>query len=168
MKKIVALSLLIITTALIESAFLSNMYFLPAMPDVMLLILLFLSIKNGSLLGESVGFASGLVIDFLSATPFGLNALVRTVIGYISGLLHISIETSGILIPAILGFVATLIKALLLLIVSFFFTEQILLYSIFEATLWCECLFNAILAPLIFKFLSFFKIFSSTYKAEQF
>ncbi len=166
MKKILAFFLLITIIALIETSILSNMYFLPAMPDLMLLVLLFISIKNGSLTGEITGFSSGLVIDFFSVSPFGLNSLVRTIIGYILGLLHISIEVSGFFIPLLLGFVATLIKAVILLIISFFYTEQIVLYSIFSATLWSECLLNALFAPIVFKFLSFFKIFSSSYNAE--
>ena len=168
MKKILAFALLIILTVLIETSILSNMYFLPAMPDLMLIMLLFISIKNGSLTGEVTGFSSGLVIDFLSATPFGLNSLVRTIIGYIAGLFHLSLETSGIFSPAILGFIATIIKALLLLIISCFYTEQIVLYSLFSSVFWLECLFNAILAPIVFKFLSFFKVFASTYDVENF
>ncbi len=168
MKKFLAFLLLLVSTALIESSLLSNMIFLPAMPDLLLLILLYISLKNGSLTGELTGFSSGLIIDVLSATPLGLNSLLRTVIGYISGLLHISIETSGFFIPAMLGFIATLLKAFLLLVVSFFYTKDILIYNLFSATLWFECIFNALLAPLVFKFLSFFKIFSSTYKAENF
>ena len=167
MKKIIAFFILIVITALIETSIFSNMYFLPAMPDILLLTLLFVSIKNGSLVGELTGFSSGIVLDCLSATPFGLNALIRTIIGYIFGLFHISIETSGVFIPALLGFVATLIKAIILLLISFFYTEQILIYSIFSSSLWAECIFNAILAPIVFKFLSLLPIFSS-YKLETY
>ena len=166
MKKILCIFLLLTITALIETSIFSNMYFLPAMPDLLLLVLLFISIKKGALSGEITGFSSGVIIDFFSTSPFGLNSLVRTIIGYITGFLHVSIETSGFYIPLLLGFVATLIKALLLLIVSFFYTEQIMVYSIFSVTLWIECLLNALFAPLVFKFLSFFKVFSSSNNEE--
>ena len=69
---------ILLVAALLETALLSNIIFLPAVPDLLLLIVLYLSVYNGSLTGETAGFVSGLMLDFLTAAPLGLNCLLRT------------------------------------------------------------------------------------------
>ena len=64
---------ILLCTAILESAILSNMAFLPSIPDLSLSCVLYFSIQNGRLMGETTGFISGLFLDFLSSGPFGLN-----------------------------------------------------------------------------------------------
>ena len=168
MKRFFAFFALIVCTLLIQTAILSNWYALPVVPDILLLIVLYTGFYNGSIAGETAGFFSGLLLDFLSASPLGFNALLRTVIGFLSGLLHRTLETKGFVIPAVLGFASTLIKALSVLSLSFFYPGSILTYPLFSPVLWYECLFNALCAPLIFWFLSFFRVFSDDSLTEGF
>ncbi len=163
MKKIIALAILIVAVVLFEAAALSNWYLLPTTPDIMLIVILYIGMKNGSNIGQLTGFFSGLLIDFLSASPFGLNSLVRTILGFLSGLLHLNVSSKGIIMPATLGFVATLTKATVIFIVSFFYPGKIVLYSLFSSNLWYECLFNALLSPLIFFALSMFTVLSADF-----
>lgn len=139
-----------------ECAILSNIIMLPSVPDLMLLVLLFISLHNGCLLGESTGFFSGLMIDFMTAGPFGLNCLLRTLLGFIFGTLSSSINTDGFLLPAFLGFVATLLKYLLMFIISFFFPGCNIEFNIFSLPCGFEILANTLLCPLIFAFLRLF------------
>ena len=44
---------------LFETAVVSNLTFLPAIPDFLLMITLFIALNNGALLAESTGFVSG-------------------------------------------------------------------------------------------------------------
>ncbi|MBQ9626087.1 MAG: rod shape-determining protein MreD, partial [Treponema sp.] len=88
MKSYLSSFLILIVFVLIETALLSNIFFLPAMPDFLLLCVLYFSIRNGKVAGELTGFASGLLLDFLSGSPFGLNCLVRTAIGFFAGFFH--------------------------------------------------------------------------------
>ena len=81
-RSVVSTFFLMFFVVLIETALLSNIFFLPAVPDLLLLVLLFLSVNNGSTFGEVSGFYSGFLLDFLSASPLGLNSLIRTVIGF--------------------------------------------------------------------------------------
>ncbi len=162
MKKLLSIALLIIFVVLIEAAALSNWYLLPATPDIMLIVLLYISMHNGPIVGQVTGFSSGLLIDFLSSSPFGLNALIRTILGFISGVMHLNLHSKGVFIPVLVAFIATLSKALLLFLVSFFYPEKIALYSLFTSQLWYECIFNALLSPIIFYVLSMFKILTSS------
>ena len=81
---------------LLETAVFSNLTFLPAIPDFLLIISLFIALNNGSLLAESTGFVSGFMLDFLSASPLGLNALLRTILGFIAGLFHDVLNVSSV------------------------------------------------------------------------
>ena len=143
---------------LFETAVVSNLTFLPAIPDFLLMITLFIAQNNGALLAESTGFASGFLLDFLSASPFGFNALLRTVMGFVMGLFHGILNSSSILLQILYGIVATIIKALVVYFISFFFVN-VVPYSLFSQLFLTELLLNAIFTPIMFKFLSLFSEF---------
>ena len=137
-------------STLIESSLLSNITFLPAIPDLSLLCILFFSTYNGKLYGETTGFISGVFLDFLTMAPFGFNCLLRTVIGYLTGFFNKTL-------PMLLGFLATLFKALLIFLVSVFYPNSIIAYNPFTLTFLVELIFNTVLAPFVFMFLRLFK-----------
>lgn len=58
-------------------------------PDFCLIVLLYISIKNGGLVGTLFGFFIGLFIDLSSGTNqfFGITPLVYTITGYFSAFL---------------------------------------------------------------------------------
>nr|MBQ2234524.1 rod shape-determining protein MreD [Treponema sp.] len=147
--------LIILCTVLVEFAILSNITILPAVPDIVLLVLLYFSVLNGKVFGESMGFFSGMFIDFLSGAPFGFNCLFRTVIGYIAGFLNQNINYTGFIIPALIGLLGTLTKAFLIWITSLFYTK-IIPYDIISTSFIFELIINTLLSPVIFKFLSHF------------
>lgn len=147
--------LIILCTVLVEFAILSNIIILPAVPDIVLLVLLYFSVLNGKVFGESMGFFSGMFIDFLSGAPFGFNCLFRTVIGYIAGFLNQNINYTGFIIPALIGLLGTITKAFLIWLTSLFYTK-IIPYDIISTSFIFELIINTLLSPVIFKFLSHF------------
>ena len=156
-RKFAASSLLLFCVSIIEATLLSNLTFLPAIPDFSLLCVLCLSLHNGRLFGETSGFVSGLFLDFLSASPFGFNSLVRTLCGYFSGIFTKTINTSGTFIPCLLGLVITVVKILITALLSLLYPSFVVPYAIFSWNTLFTILFNTAAAPVVFKFLSFFK-----------
>lgn len=150
---------ILLVAVLLETALLSNIIFLPAVPDLLLLIVLYLSVYNGSLTGETAGFVSGLLLDFLTAAPFGMNCLLRTLLGFFSGLCHNVINISGIVIPCILTLVATMVKFIIIEFISFFFPNGVITYELLSMEFGMELLLNVVLAPVVFAFLSLFSAF---------
>ncbi len=59
-------------------------------PDFCIIVLLYISIKDGSLTGVLTGFFLGLIIDLSSGSNqfFGLTSLVYTSTGYFCGFLN--------------------------------------------------------------------------------
>ncbi len=156
-KSFFACSLVLLCSSLTEAAILSNIQLLPAIPDISLICVLYFSLQNGKLLGETTGFISGLCLDFLTAGPFGLNCLLRTLLGFLGGIFNKILNTEGFFIPCLLGFCATIIKALLLWGISFIFPASMVSYTPISWFFLFELGINTLLTPLIFKFLSLFK-----------
>jgi len=153
-------TLVILFLVLFETAILSNIQLLPTVPDLLLIAVLYFSVYNGSLAGEVTGFVSGVALDFLSAAPFGLNSLIRTILGYTAGKFHRVLNVGGFFVRALLGFSATLFKAILIWFVHFFYPQgSILVYNLFSVPFLAELAMNTLLTPILFAFLSIFSAF---------
>ena len=150
MKTFLTCFLFIFSFLFFETAILTNIVIFPVIPDLLLLFTVYVAIHRGSLIGETNGFFSGLFLDILSASPLGLNALLRTIIGFIGGLFFLTLNTNGFLVPVFLGVSATLIKALLQQLISFFFPNIVYTYDFLNINIWLECLVNGLIAPVLF------------------
>lgn len=143
-------------TALLEAAIISNIPFLPVMPDLVMLVIVYVSFVNSSSVGSTTGFISGLILDFLSASPIGLNAFTKTVTGYVAGKFSGSFNLDRLVIPALMGLGATVLKALVTLLLSLFFGPSIVAYRVAGSALWLEMAANVVCAPVVFAILSQF------------
>ena len=142
--------------ALIETSILSNISILPVVPDLVLIASMYLSLLNGRGMGEICGFTSGLILDFFSGAPFGFNCIFRTIIAYIAGFFGRTINYQGFIIPFVIGLIATFVKAMLVWLISLFYTS-VQNYEIFSLNFLFELILNALLTPFIFKLISCFK-----------
>lgn len=133
-----------------ETAVLSHMRFLPTVPDLILILVLYSALYNGTLTGITVGFFSGLIFDFLSLAPMGLHTWVFTVLGFLYGKLYRRYNVRRFFFPLILGSSSTVLKAAILLLLHVLFGQSIQTYSLLTASFWIEVIENAVCAPLIF------------------
>ena len=154
-KKFLICALFLLGFVLFETSILSNILYIKIMPDLVLLVTIYIAINNGKLFGVTSGFTGGLLLDFFSLAPFGLHALVRTIIGYIGGTFRKSINTSGILIPFVIGICVTLLKGITAFVVSILF-PHVRAFDLFSLGFLVEILINAVLAPFTFRFLNVF------------
>lgn len=148
--------LILFCLALIETSILSNITILPAVPDLVLIASLYISLLNGRGMGEICGFFSGLILDFFSGAPFGFNCIFRTILAYIAGFFGRTINFRGFTIPFTIGIVSTLSKAFIIWIISLFYTS-IVHYNVFSWNFLFELIANALLTPVIFKLMNCFK-----------
>lgn len=54
-------------------------------PDLMLIFVVYVALKNGQIAGSVVGFIAGLLIDLTVDFTLGLSALSKTIAGFIAG-----------------------------------------------------------------------------------
>lgn len=161
-RSIVLSSLIMTLCAYLQSTILQKIAVFGVIPDLALIVLIFTSIKNGSMEGQISGFASGIATDFISRMPLGYTVFTQTVIGFVYGIFKSNIFIDYFIAPFLMAFIGTVFKALLTVILSIFFSGQVQAYSFFTRGLWIEGLYNAVLAPLVFFLLSLFKRFLLT------
>ena len=120
-------------------------------PDLLLILLVFLALRRGSMSGQIAGFAGGLLEDLVSLAPLGFHTLVRTLVGFSSGMLHGLIRTSAIAVPVlILG--ASVVKGLASAFLGLVFDIHPDLHLL-EGRFWIEAAYSAVLAPFLFALL---------------
>jgi len=156
-KSIVWTVVLCIIAALLQSTLLSQITFFNVVPDIALCVLVFSAYVNGTMHGQVSGFFSGLFIDFLSAAPLGLNCLIRTVTGALAGIFKGAFFLDFFFLPIILCSLATILKALIVLIIHLFMGSAVPAYSFTSSKLWIEIGLNALCAPFLFFLLKKFR-----------
>ena len=157
--------LILLCSVIVETSILSIISFLPAVPDLVLICVIYFSFLNGKNYGQVSGFLSGLLLDFLSGSPLGFNCLYRTVIGYLSGVFRRTINSSGFIVPSVIGLLATILKVFLIWLISLFF-KSIKIYNIFTFSFLFELVMNVLLTPLMFKFLNSFRRILNIHEEE--
>jgi rod shape-determining protein MreD len=70
-------------------------------PDIMILLPVAAGIVGGPGRGASMVFGSGLVADLFLPTPFGLSALVATLVGFAVGLATVALDRSSWWLPVV-------------------------------------------------------------------
>lgn len=145
-----------IVSILIQASVLANIPHMPVLPDLTLLIVLYVSFMNSSIAGSSAGFFSGLFLDFLSAAPIGLNAFTKSLTGFLAGRFSGSFNMNRIMLPVTLAVAGTVMKVVLSWVLSMLFGNSIMVYRIFSRDLWMEMAMNMFFAPLVFGLLGLF------------
>jgi rod shape-determining protein MreD len=136
--------------AILQSTLLSRIALFGAVPDLTLGIIVYSAYANGAMTGQLAGFFSGVFQDFLSAAPLGLNALIRTIIGALAGLMRGTFFLDFIFLPMILCAAATIVKALALFLLHLLFAGAVPAYSLTTPVLWVELGLNTLSAPFLF------------------
>jgi len=144
-------SAIIVVALLIQLTLINSVTILGIKPDLIMVVVVVFSLLKGEKEGTISGFASGLLQDIFSIGLLGINALAKTVIGFICGILKEKIfhEHMLFLIPVI-TFIASFIQSILVfLLLHAFGTEYNLVWSLKQVTL-PEALYSSLLAPFIF------------------
>jgi len=146
-----------IVAAILQSTVFSMIAIFKYVPDLALCVLVFSAYVNGVMTGQVSGFFSGLFYDFLSAAPLGMNCLIRTIIGALTGVFKGSFFLDVIFLPIILCALATIAKAIIIFILHLIMGSAVPVYSFTSSVIWIELGLNAFSAPLLFFLLKKFK-----------
>jgi rod shape-determining protein MreD len=142
--------------AILQSTLLNRLALYGAVPDLALGIIVYSAYVNGTMTGQLSGFFSGVLLDFLSAAPLGLNALIRTVIGALAGLMTGTFFLDIFFLPMALCAAATMVKILALFLLHLLFAGAVPAYPLGEPLLWVELGLNTLSAPFLFGLLKRF------------
>ena len=149
--------ILAVVAGIFQSTILGNFALFGAVPDLALCIIVYSAYVNGTMTGQLSGFFSGLLLDFLSASPLGLNCLIRTVIGAFTGIFKGAFFLDVFFLPFILCALATIAKALIMFLLNLIMGNSVPVYSLFSILFWIELGLNSLCAPVLFFLLKHFK-----------
>ena len=154
------LSLVLLFAALLlQSTILAFIAIADVKPDISLIILVFIAIHTGRMVGQLSGFISGLIQDFLSLSPLGFHSLIRTILGFLFGSIQGSVLINSLFLPVLFVLVATVTRELLSAIISVIFSTETLKVAHFNVKFWIEVAYNSLLAPFLFSILNIIKIY---------
>jgi rod shape-determining protein MreD len=143
--------------AVLQSTLLRHLALYRAVPDLALCVIVYSAYVNGAMTGQLSGFFGGILYDFMSQSPLGLHALIRTLIGALAGIMKGTFFLDKIFLPVILCAAATLVKAASLFILHLLFSGAVPSYPLAAPVLWAELGLNVISAPFLFALLKRFK-----------
>ena len=143
----------------IQTTILANLYFLPILPDLLLIFIMFIAFFDGSVIGMTVAFIAGFMMDCASLAPFGLNSFYLVQIAFVMAELRKSFAAKNLFLPCFTTIIFTFYKAVSFLILSFFYGKSIKLYDFTNYIFWCELLLNVVISPFLFKFFGLFDTF---------
>jgi rod shape-determining protein MreD len=156
-KNVVWAVLFVLVAALLQSTLLSRLALYRAVPDLALGIVVFSAYVHGTMTGQLSGFFSGILLDFLSAAPLGLNAFVRTLVGALAGRMKGTFFLDVAFLPMILCAAATLVKAAVVFLLHLLLAGGVPAYPLNSPLLWVELMLNTLSAPFLFALLKVFK-----------
>lgn len=160
--------LLIAGVAVIQTNLLQAVAILSARPDLLLILITFLSNKNGPAVGQGAGAISGLLQDLLSLSPLGFYTLVHTVIGFLYGFSKGNVFLDGVIFPMILVALATILKGFLFVTTAFIFGIEGVISQVFSNSFLVEILYNAALAPIVYGILGRMKWLLLDYRERNY
>ena len=146
--------ILIGTLALAQTFVLDFISIAGVSPDLVLLLLIFVAQKQGSMRGQLTGLVGGLIEDLTSLSPPGFHALLRLTIGFVAGLTHNKVFLDPVFVPIILIAGATLMKWPLAALIAGVFSVDAASAAPFTSRFFIELGYNAVLAPPVFAILS--------------
>jgi rod shape-determining protein MreD len=149
-RSIVLSTIILVACSLAQSTWFGGIAIFGVVPDVGLVVLIWISYRNGLVEGPVCGFLSGLAEDFLSSSPLGFHAFIRTAVAASASLLHGIFFVDKLLLPVALGVAGTLAKAVAAGALHLLFGSAVHVYSLTDRTLWIEAAYNGLISPIIF------------------
>lgn len=140
--------------AVLQSTLLDFIRIGGAAPDLVLIIIVFTGIKTGPMPAQVAGFGAGIIEDLITTAPLGLHALIRTVTGFSFGFARNKVFVDIVFLPILLCLAASLLKAVLLLVLTAVFSIESLAGAVFSVRFFIEIGYTALIAPVLFALLS--------------
>ena len=150
-KTILASTVLSSIFLIIQTTWMKSGLFWGVIPDLALLVILWVAYSNKESQGVFTGFLAGLFCDLLSSSPLGYSAFLYIIPAYGASFLKHIVIMDGFFIPVLLGFFGTLIKGFASRVLLLLFGEGSLnAYSFSDLHFWVEAVLNGAIAPLMF------------------
>jgi rod shape-determining protein MreD len=145
-----AIALVLVAVAVIQSTWLFPMHIMGATPDLVFLLVIFLALHRSSTVGLWAGFFGGVLQDVAGGVPLGFNALLLSLLAYFAGYLRKKFFEEQFPAQVLMViFFTTVHQALAFFWLNTFVETHFSLLVLLQRALFL-CLWHAILGPLAF------------------
>jgi rod shape-determining protein MreD len=158
LKAVILIAVFIILALLLQTTLFEILSVWHVRPDFCLILIIFVSIRRGSVAGMFTGFTAGMIEGFFTP-PFGFHALAKTIIGYVLGRFEGILSIDPFFMKMVLVIGATWAKRLIIGIEHLVFGIAGPPFFTFVFSALVESLYTALLAPVIFFLLNRLKLF---------
>ncbi len=145
------LCLVVVAALIIQDTVMLNLRIAGIHPDIMVLVPVTAGVLAGPEYGAAMGFVAGMATDLLLPTPFGLSALVYTLVGFGVGAAMVAGEaqrqTSWWLTP-LLALAGTATEVMVFAVLGAVLGQPQMVEVNLAATVTVVAVANAILAPV--------------------
>ena len=142
---------IVIAVLMIELVLTNLLAFDAIKPDLILIVVICLSFISGTEEGVITGFAGGMLKDIFSVHLLGINALSKTLIGFIAGTIREKIFYQHLMwLVAIFTFIFTFMNNLIIYLLLNALYSNYDFTVILKGFILTQAIINTILAPFIF------------------
>jgi rod shape-determining protein MreD len=135
-------------------------------PDFLLVSICLSAFFLGPVAGEIIGFAAGFAVDILAGGLLGISAFTYALIG--AGIAGQKVYSTSILVPVILVFIVTILKASILGMLAALFLNPGYFGYFSHGRVFLEVVFNCAISPVFFFLIARFERNGSTEHAVHF
>lgn len=161
--KYLKLFVLIVVAIIFDTTFLKSVEIRGIKPDLLLIILVYSSLKWGAVQGTIIGFLIGFFQDLYSPEMFGLHALAKCITGYLIGITKEHFFWGSYFAQLLIIFFSLLIHDIICLFIGNFGDYSLLLKNILRVTL-PAAVYTGSIGPLFYKGIMFL---NSSFKANE-
>ena len=149
----VVLSFFLVIFAIVLQSSLAAIGLSGVYPDLALVVLVYIAYNNGAIVGQTVGFASGLIEDTLSLSPLGFHALMHTVIGFMYGNFKGKALANLFVESVLLTGTAMIVKMISYILIGIIFSIDGIAGAVFSWRIFAEIGLTIACAPFVFMLL---------------
>lgn len=123
-------------------------------PDFLLVVVVAYAFLEGPVVGSVTGFFGGLLQDLLLMTTLGLNALSKSIVGYLSGMVEQNIFSENFVLPMLAMFATTVMSESIFIALRATLGESIAPVVAAKSIVLPAAIYNAVLAGASYPILS--------------
>lgn len=151
MQRVGVVTLVLVTAAILQTSLLPFLSVSGFRPDLLLLVTIAFSLRDGLLTGLRVGFAAGVLVDLLlNESPVGLTALVFVGVAYAIGVARPFLAPDSWTAPVILSVMGTLVGVAGYGLLSAVLAEDPIAIGLIVQASLVSAIYALLLAPVVF------------------
>jgi len=149
-QEVVKLGVTLLVATLLQTTLAPHLRLLGAYPDFALIAVVCVALVKGCEIGAVFGFLTGMATAVALMEPFGLNAFVFVLVGFLAGRYAETAELSASVAPLVSVFAATCLANVLLAMAQFLLLREVPFGFFIGRVLFPALVLNTLLAAPIY------------------